>query len=76
MNKKNIKKKQNHWHSRKKPCISPNFRRKMCILPNSKVKKSVYTDKISMGGRSVPYSNILFFGIAGISMFKLSFQAN
>ena len=26
--------------------------RKICILPNFKVKKSVYTDKISMSGRS------------------------
>ena len=26
---------------------------KICILPNLKVKKSVYTDKISMSGRSI-----------------------
>ena len=30
------------WHSRKN----------ICILPNFKVKKSVYTDKISLSGRS------------------------
>ena len=27
--------------------------RKICILPNLKVKKSVYTDKISKSGRPV-----------------------
>ena len=29
------------------------LRGEICILPNLKVKKSVYTDKISMSGRSV-----------------------
>ena len=46
---------KNLWHSRKKNCILPNFRGKMCILPNFKVKKSVYTDKISMSGRSASH---------------------
>ena len=35
-----------------KICILPNFRGKICILQNSRVKKSVYTDKTCMSGRS------------------------
>ena len=34
---------------------------KICILSNSKGKKSVYTDKISMSGRSV-FNESLNFG--------------
>ena len=37
----------------KKSIFCQILRKKICILPNSKGKKSVYTDKISMSGRSV-----------------------
>ena len=51
MNKENIKKTLSH--SLKKSVFCQISRKKICILPNSKGKKSVYTDKISMSGRSV-----------------------
>ena len=40
------------WHSRKASVYSLILGGKICILPNFKSKKSVYTDKISMSGRS------------------------
>ena len=39
-------------HSCKKSVFYSILRKKISILPNSKGKKSVYTDKISMSGRS------------------------
>ena len=39
-------------HSRKKSVFYQILRKKISILQNSKGKKSVYTDKISMSGRS------------------------
>ena len=60
MNKENIKK--TLLYSLKKSVFCQISRKKICILPNSKGKKSVYTDKISMSGRSVytiPYMNAL-----------------
>ena len=39
-------------HSWKKFVFWQILRKKICILPNSKGEKSVYTDKISMSGRS------------------------
>ena len=52
MTKENIKK--TFSHSWKKNLYFAKFLRgKICILPNSKGEKSVYTDKISMSGRSV-----------------------
>ena len=51
MTKENIKKILSH--SSKKSVFCQILRKKICILPNSKGKKSVYTDKISMSGRSV-----------------------
>ena len=50
MNKDSIRK--NLWHSTKKSVFCLILVGKICILPNFKVKKSVYTDKISMSGRS------------------------
>ena len=43
---------KNLWHSRKKSVFPIILGGKICILPNSRVKKSVYTDKICMSGRS------------------------
>ena len=43
---------KNLWHSRKKSVFRLILGGKICILPNSRVKKSVYTDKICMSGRS------------------------
>ena len=51
MNKDSIRK--NPWHSRKKSVFRLILGGKICILPIFKVKKSVYTDKISMSGKSV-----------------------
>ena len=42
-----------NWNSSKQSVFHPILGEKICILPNSTVKKSVYTDKISMSGRSV-----------------------
>ena len=53
MNKDNIRKKL--LHSTKKSVFRLILVGKICILPNYKVKKSVYTDKISMSGRSAKY---------------------
>ena len=52
MNKDSIK---NAFDIPEKIWISPNFRGGggICTSPNFKVKKSVYTDKISMNGGSV-----------------------
>ena len=50
MNKDSIRKKL--LHSTKKSLFRLILVGKICILPNYKVKKSVYTDKISMSGRS------------------------
>ena len=45
-------KRKNLWHSRKKSVFCLILGGKKGILPNSRVKKSVYTDKICMSGRS------------------------
>ena len=50
MNKDSIRK--NFWHSSTKSVFHLILGRKICILPNFTVKKSVYTDKIRMSGRS------------------------
>ena len=50
MNKDSIRK--NLWHSSTKSVFHLILGRKICILPNFTVKKSVYTDKICMSGRS------------------------
>ena len=49
MTKQNIKKTLSFL---KKSVFCQILRKKICILPKSKGKKSVYTDKISMSGRS------------------------
>ena len=51
MIKEDIKKTLLHFW--KKSVFYQILRKKISILPNSKGKKSVYTDKISMSGRSV-----------------------
>ena len=48
-----VSKRKNLWHSSKKSVFRLVLGGKICILPNSRVKKSVYTDKICMSGRSV-----------------------
>ena len=50
MTEDNIKKTLSHFQ--KKSVFCQILWKKICILPNSKGKKSVYTDKISMSGRS------------------------
>ena len=50
MTKENIKKTLSH--SREKSVFCKTVRKKICILANSRGKKSVYTDKIRMSGRS------------------------
>ena len=40
----------------KKSVFCQILRKKICILPNYKGEKSVYTDKISMSGRSAKVS--------------------
>ena len=50
MTEENVKKTISH--SWKKSVFGQILWKKICILPNSKGKKSVYTDKISMNGRS------------------------
>ena len=51
MTKDDIKKSLSH--SSKKTVFYQILRKKISILPNLEGKKSVYTDKISMSGRSV-----------------------
>ena len=51
MTKENIKKKP--FSIPEKSVFYQILRKKICILPNYKGEKSVYTDKISMSGRSV-----------------------
>ena len=50
MTKENIKRTLSFL--KKKSVFCQIFRKKICILPKSMGKKSVYTDKISMSGRS------------------------
>ena len=52
MTKEKIKKTFSHSY-KKKSVFSQILRKNICIVPNSRGKKSVYTDKISMSGRSV-----------------------
>ena len=55
MNMDSIRK--NLWRSIKKSVFRLILGGKICILPNSRVKKSVYTDKICMSGRSALGAN-------------------
>ena len=63
MNKENIKKTLSH--SLKKSAFCQISRKKICILPNSMGKKSVFTDKISMSGRSA-YTCICMWSNLGL----------
>ena len=60
MTKENIKK--SLTYSWKKSVFCQILQQKICILPKYKGKKSVYTDKISMSGRSVFMNAIIKMG--------------